>query len=200
MLHNFELCSDLVPFHTLAHSHTHTHTRRQRQSQMQADPEILLRQLNSVENIQGNNKNNSSLGRVASAECRVPFWRKGKWRATHTNILIRIRIRTQIHACKSFCWRQMLPSLLFILTFLFYFHGAFCKHLWPSPRVPSPPSRYSQLCCQLFILFYFSFSSLNTHTHIHVRNERKDIFLHIFLTFKNNLPAAFPPCHLFEPP
>jgi len=94
----------------------------------------------------------------------------------------------------------MLPSLLFILTFLFYFHGAFCKHLWPSPRVPSPPSRYSQLCCQLFILFYFSFSSLNTHTHVHVRNERKDIFLHIFLTFKNNLPAAFPPCHLFEPP
>jgi len=24
MLHNFELCSDLVPFHTLTHTHTQT--------------------------------------------------------------------------------------------------------------------------------------------------------------------------------
>lgn len=153
---------------------------------MQADPEILLRQLNSVENIQGNNKNNSSPGRLPSPESPVPCPGKKANGGTDTHTYA-LRIRTQIHACKSFCWRQMLPSLLFILTFLFYFHGAFCKHLWPSPHLPNP-SEFSQQCFQLFN-FYFSFSS-HTHTHTHVR---KDKFLHIFLTFKNNFQAANPP-------
>lgn len=189
MLHNFELCSGLVPFHTL------TQTQGQGHSQVQADPQILLRQLNSVENIQGNNKNNSSPGRVASADCRVPFWQKGKWRThthTHTSSCKRPHLHThvQIHACKSFCWRQLLLWLLFILTFLFYFHGAFCKHLWPPPRLAGYAASFS-----IFIFrFLHTHTTTHTHTHLylHVHNVRKDKFLHIFLTFKNNFQAASP--------
>lgn len=93
MLHNFELCSGLVPFHTL------TQTQGQGHSQVQADPQILLRQLNSVENIQGNNKNNSSPGRVASADCRVPFWQKGKWRThIHAHVLMQASAPTHTRA------------------------------------------------------------------------------------------------------
>lgn len=99
---------------------------------------------------------------------------------THTSPLPPTYTHTHssTHACKSFCWRQLLPPFYFNIFILF--PRRFCKHLWP----PSPPcaATPSWRCCRLFN-FYFSFSS-HTHTQPHAAECERINFYIFFLPLK----------------